>query len=151
MSALGHKRTFAVQYAMSALPPKTNISWRHSIVRFVPITTSSAICWRCTGTDQYRNSSVHLTRRYQADQDKQRYSALAPSLKLLAMIAQPMTLIGLVMTAQARQSLPSSSSLSSLCPLFKYGVRGCSFECLVVHLVMHLARLGTKAASIKIT
>ena len=151
MSALGHKRTFAAQYAMSALPPKADISWRHSIVRFVPITTSSAICWKCTGTDQYRNSSVRLTRRYQADQDKQRYSALAPSLKLLAMIAQPMTLIGLVMTAQAPQSLPSSSSLSSLCSLFKYSVRGCSFECLVVHLVIHLARLGTKAASIKIT
>ena len=97
-------------------------------------TTSSAICWRCTGADQYRNSSVRLTRHYQADQDMhQRYSALAPSLKLLAMIAQPMALMGLIMTAQAPQSLPSSSSLSSLCSLFKYGIGGCSFEA-VIHL-----------------
>ena len=28
MSALGHKRTFAVQKGMSALPPKADIGWR---------------------------------------------------------------------------------------------------------------------------
>ena len=36
MSALGHKRTFAVQNAMSALPPKADISSAQSHVRFVP-------------------------------------------------------------------------------------------------------------------
>jgi hypothetical protein len=34
MSALGHKRTFAVQNAMSALPPKADILQRHRHVRY---------------------------------------------------------------------------------------------------------------------
>jgi hypothetical protein len=37
MSLLGHKRTFAVQNGMSALPPKADIDWRQPNVRFVPI------------------------------------------------------------------------------------------------------------------
>ena len=36
MSALGHKRTFAVQTGMSALPPKADICSAIVHVRFVP-------------------------------------------------------------------------------------------------------------------
>ena len=36
MSALGHKQTFAVQYVMSALPPKADMCGATSDVRFVP-------------------------------------------------------------------------------------------------------------------
>ena len=37
MSALGHKRTFAPQNAMSALPPKADMCSAQGNVRFVPI------------------------------------------------------------------------------------------------------------------
>jgi hypothetical protein len=37
MSALGHKRTFAVQKVMSGLPPKADIRRQLIDVRFVPI------------------------------------------------------------------------------------------------------------------
>ena len=37
MSALGHKRTFAAQKAMSALPPKADMCGATRDVRFVPI------------------------------------------------------------------------------------------------------------------
>ena len=37
MSALGQKQTFAVQYAMSALPPKADMCSATRHVRFVPI------------------------------------------------------------------------------------------------------------------
>jgi hypothetical protein len=37
MSALGHKRTFAVQNGMSALPPKADMCGALVHVRFVPI------------------------------------------------------------------------------------------------------------------
>ena len=37
MSALGHKRTFALQQAMSALPPKADMCSATRNVRFVPI------------------------------------------------------------------------------------------------------------------
>jgi len=37
MSALGHKRTFAVQNCMSALPPKADICSAVAHVRFGPI------------------------------------------------------------------------------------------------------------------
>ena len=36
MSALGHKRTFAVQKVMSALPPKADMCSAQADVRFVP-------------------------------------------------------------------------------------------------------------------
>ena len=36
MSALGHKRTFAVQKGMSALPPKADMCSATRYVRFVP-------------------------------------------------------------------------------------------------------------------
>jgi hypothetical protein len=36
MSALGHERTFAVQYGMSALPPKADIRQHEWNVRFGP-------------------------------------------------------------------------------------------------------------------
>jgi hypothetical protein len=37
MSALGHKRTYAVQKGMSALPPIADICSAQAYVRFVPI------------------------------------------------------------------------------------------------------------------
>jgi hypothetical protein len=37
MSALGHKRTYAAQKVMSALPPKADICGATRDVRFVPI------------------------------------------------------------------------------------------------------------------
>ena len=37
MSALGHKRTYAVQEPMSALPPKADMCGALADVRFVPI------------------------------------------------------------------------------------------------------------------
>ena len=37
MSALGHRRTFAVQYVMSALHPKADMCGAKGYVRFVPI------------------------------------------------------------------------------------------------------------------
>ena len=40
MSALGHKRTFAVQKGMSALPPKADMCSATRDVRFVPIADS---------------------------------------------------------------------------------------------------------------
>jgi hypothetical protein len=36
MSALGQKRTLKRRLLMSALPPKADIRWRYSDVRFVP-------------------------------------------------------------------------------------------------------------------
>jgi len=60
MSALGQKRTFAVQEGMSALPPKADIGWQRCQVRFVPIAdigfnsiTSSppASKWRLEGCE----------------------------------------------------------------------------------------------------
>jgi hypothetical protein len=36
MSALGQKRTFRCQRAMSALPPKADIQWLYRYIRFVP-------------------------------------------------------------------------------------------------------------------
>ena len=36
MSALGHKRTYAVQNGMSALPPKADMCSAQADVRFVP-------------------------------------------------------------------------------------------------------------------
>jgi hypothetical protein len=36
MSALGHKRTWPDEFAMSALPPKADIRQRDRHVRFVP-------------------------------------------------------------------------------------------------------------------
>jgi hypothetical protein len=36
MSAVGQKQTCAVQYVMSALPPKADIDWPWLDVRFVP-------------------------------------------------------------------------------------------------------------------
>ena len=53
MSALGHKRTFAVQNVMSALHPKADICSAQADVRFVPIADigvanpilGSAIVW----------------------------------------------------------------------------------------------------------
>ena len=43
MSALGHKRTYAAQKAMSALPPKADICGATRDVRFVPIADISRL------------------------------------------------------------------------------------------------------------
>ena len=43
MSALGHKRTFAAQNAMSALPPIADMCSATRDVRFVPIADIPAI------------------------------------------------------------------------------------------------------------
>ena len=40
MSALGHKRTFAAQNAVSALPPKADIRSAQAYVRLVPLADS---------------------------------------------------------------------------------------------------------------
>ena len=53
MSALGHKRTCAVQNAMSALPPKADMCGANGDVRFVPI---ADIAERCG--DQTRNTAA---------------------------------------------------------------------------------------------
>ena len=42
MSALGHKRTYAVQKGMSALPPKADMCGALAHVRFVPIADIAA-------------------------------------------------------------------------------------------------------------
>ena len=43
MSALGHKRTYAVQKGMSALPPKADMCSATRYVRFVPIADIAAL------------------------------------------------------------------------------------------------------------
>ncbi|MGB6589780.1 MAG: hypothetical protein WBE93_27915, partial [Pseudolabrys sp.] len=48
MSALGHKRTFAVQNVMSALNPKADVCSATRQVRFVPIADISRV-WICSG------------------------------------------------------------------------------------------------------
>ena len=44
MSALGHKRTFAVQKVMSALPPIADMCSAQAHVRYVPIADIEAGC-----------------------------------------------------------------------------------------------------------
>ena len=53
MSALGHKRTFAVQKVVSALPPKADMCSANSDVRFVPIADISQ-SFNCKQKDQLR-------------------------------------------------------------------------------------------------
>jgi hypothetical protein len=50
MSALGHKRTFALQNAMSALPPKADMCGATSDVRFGPIADIGTITAAQGGT-----------------------------------------------------------------------------------------------------
>jgi membrane glycosyltransferase len=45
MSALGQKRTFAVQNGLSALPPKADIGGATRDVRFVPIADKRRRGW----------------------------------------------------------------------------------------------------------
>ena len=47
MSALGHKRTFALQKVMSALPPKADMCSALGHVCFVPIADSPKGQYRC--------------------------------------------------------------------------------------------------------
>ena len=51
MSALGHKRTYAVQKGMSALPPKADMCGATRYVRFVPI-ADIALGELCAITDE---------------------------------------------------------------------------------------------------
>ena len=60
MSALGHKRTFAVQNAMSAVPPKADMCSATRHVRFVPIATSfsqlvDAVRWGAVVEDRHKH------------------------------------------------------------------------------------------------
>ena len=52
MSALGHKRTYAVQKGMSALPPKADICSAQAHVRFVPIADTLASFDHFVGADE---------------------------------------------------------------------------------------------------
>jgi hypothetical protein len=45
MSALGHKRTFALQWAMSALLPKADMCGATRNVRFGPIADTGMKVW----------------------------------------------------------------------------------------------------------
>jgi hypothetical protein len=60
MSALGHKRTFAVQNGMSALPPKADIPGGDQHVRFVPIADIQEF-----GSHQKKNPGTLLGAFYQ--------------------------------------------------------------------------------------
>ena len=71
MSALGHKRTFAVQLGMSALHPKADMCSATSDVRFVPIAdmglfhsiTWSAVSSNFDGTVRVRPPSSQQMHR----------------------------------------------------------------------------------------
>ena len=53
MSALGHKRTFAVQKGMSALPPKADMCGAKSDVCFVPIADIEGFPERSLVSDEH--------------------------------------------------------------------------------------------------
>ena len=68
MSALGHKRTYAVQKAMSALPPKSGHVQCTSHVCFVPIADIALLdhfvgpgkyCWRNCETECLRGLEIN--------------------------------------------------------------------------------------------
>jgi hypothetical protein len=67
MSALGHKRTFAVQKGMSALPPKADMCGATWYVRFVPkadivsVTSRSALNREVEGVQQVVRGSISTT------------------------------------------------------------------------------------------
>ena len=54
MSALGQKRTFAVQKVMSALPPKADMCGATRDVRFVPIADIAALLDHLVGAREQR-------------------------------------------------------------------------------------------------
>ena len=60
MSALGQKRTFAVQNAMSALPPKADMCGATRHVRFVPIADIAALF------DYFISALLKLQRHFEA-------------------------------------------------------------------------------------
>jgi hypothetical protein len=71
MSALGHKRTFAPQWAMSALPPKADMCGAKRKVRYVPkadigLTPPESIspcpCSEPRGRQMRRREAVNLSR-----------------------------------------------------------------------------------------
>ena len=61
MSALGHKRTFAVQNVISALyPPKADMCRAQADVRFVPIASPQVRFHNCPGLFHLRTSANRL-------------------------------------------------------------------------------------------
>ena len=54
MSALGQKRTFAVQNVMSALPPIADMCGATRYVRYVPIADIVLLFDHLVGTSEYR-------------------------------------------------------------------------------------------------
>jgi hypothetical protein len=56
MSALGHKRTYAVQKGMSALPPIADIRGAKTNVCFVPI--ADIVNWQPLAKFDYHNTNV---------------------------------------------------------------------------------------------
>jgi hypothetical protein len=55
MSLMGRKRTWRLQFAMSALPPKADIRPRDQVVCFGPITDISSV-WKVMTTRRYKPS-----------------------------------------------------------------------------------------------
>ena len=53
MSALGQKQTYAVQYVMSALPPKADMCGATRDVRFVPIADIAPSFDHLVGTGEH--------------------------------------------------------------------------------------------------
>jgi hypothetical protein len=65
MSASGHKRTFAPQKVMSALPPKADMCSATRDVRFVPIADVGApVSGRCQLENGLHTSGTRQTREY---------------------------------------------------------------------------------------
>ena len=58
MSALGQKRTFAVQYVMSALPPKADMCGALGDVRYVPIADIAYLFDHLVGAGEQRRRHV---------------------------------------------------------------------------------------------
>jgi hypothetical protein len=74
MSALGQKQTFAVQKAMSALPPKADIGTQSRNVRFVPKADSCTAAIEASHFNALRKGrpvSFQIT-RYLAGRSKSR-------------------------------------------------------------------------------
>src|SRR5262249_719645 len=69
MSALGHKRTCAVQKAMSALPPKADMCGAVGYVRFGPKADMTPLFDNLIGAGKYRrrNCEAHCLRGFEID------------------------------------------------------------------------------------
>jgi hypothetical protein len=67
MSALGQKRTFAQQIALSALLPKADIDWRLGEVRFVPKARDGELRSLCTEPFRVFRDCLHSDKQRQDD------------------------------------------------------------------------------------